>query len=179
MSPAPTTPTATILQHPDARRFVRDIAWRFAYLRRVVINEMTRALQPMGASVAAYHVMFRLATTDDALSQQELTLDAGLDAAGVSRLVAKMAKDKLVTIRVDPRDRRRRLVRLTAKGRAFEEELSPVVESAVREMLSGFTAEEGLYVAQLAERVVDATMKREQERKRRRRRAAATGRSEG
>ncbi|AKF08092.1 MarR family winged helix-turn-helix transcriptional regulator [Sandaracinus amylolyticus] len=173
-----TSIAAGILTDPTTRYVIREIAWRFAYLRRVVINEMSRVLTPLGATVPQYHVLFRLATAEGPLSQQELTLDAGLDAAGVSRLVARMAKDKQVTIKVDARDRRRRLVRLTAKGRALEESLSPLVDSAVRNMVTGFTDEEAMFLVQLLDKAVRSTMDRETDRKRRSRRRAANGHAE-
>lgn len=168
-------PPSGIMSNPAARRMVREITWRFAYLRRVIMTEMSRTLAPLGVTVPQFNVLFRLATAEGPLSQQELILDAGLDAAGVSRLVARMAKDKQVTIKVDARDRRRRLVRITPKGRALEESLSPLVEAAVRDMLSGVSDEESLMVVQVLERVTTATMSREQENKRRSRRRSANG----
>lgn len=161
---------AGFLSQPGPRYLIREIAWRFAYLRRVVISEMSRVLTPLGATVPLYHVLFRLATADGPLSQQELTLDAGLDAAGVSRLVARMQKDKLVTIKVDTRDRRRRLVKLTPKGRALEESLSPLVDAAVRSMVTGFSEEEAMFLFSLLDRAVGATQRLEHSRRRRSRR---------
>jgi DNA-binding MarR family transcriptional regulator len=166
-------------QEPIPRhRIPQEIAKRFAYLRRIVLSEMARVLSPLGATVPLYHVLFRLATAEStgegALSQQELTLDAGLDAAGVSRLVARMAREKLVTIKVDSRDRRRRLVRLTAKGRALAESLSPLVDASVRNMVTGLAEEEERTFLAILDRAVVATMRLEHERKRRSRRRART-----
>ena len=118
-----------------------EIAKRFTFLRRVTFAELNRSLQPLGASVPQYQVLIRLAI-EGAVSQQELTLDAGLDAAGVSRLVARMAEEKLVNIKVDARDRRRRLVRLTTKGKALAEALAPVVDGAARNVFSGLSEAE-------------------------------------
>ena len=101
--------------------------------------------------VPQYQVLIRLGM-EGAVSQQELTLDAGLDAAGVSRLVARMAEEKLVSIKVDARDRRRRLVRLTAKGKALIEALAPVVDSAARNMIVGLTEQEEQKLLQLLDR---------------------------
>lgn len=164
-----------LLSQPGARHIIREIAWRFAYLRRVVIHEMSRVLTPLGATVPQYHVLFRLATADGPLSQQELTLDAGLDAAGISRLVARMANEKLVTIKIDARDRRRRLVKLTPKGRALEESLSPLIDTAVRNMVPGFSEHEATFLMQMLDRACSATMQRENERRRRSRRRGANG----
>ena len=159
---------AGLLTHPGTRTVIREIAWRFAFLRRVVIAEMSRVLAPLGATVPQYHVLFRLATSEGPLSQQELTLDAGLDAAGVSRLVAKLSKDGLVSIDVDARDRRRRLVALTPEGQALEASLSPLVEGAVRAMVTGFQEEEAAVLVGMLDRAVQASMQREKERKRHR-----------
>lgn len=146
-------------------RIPREIAMRFAYLRRVVMTEMSRVLTPLGATVPQYNVLFRLAQEKGAVSQQELTLDAGLDAAGVSRLVARMAEEKLVTVRVDARDRRRRLVKLTAKGRALEESLSPIIEGIVRSLVTGLSEDEERLLLSLANRVVFAILALEQKHK--------------
>jgi DNA-binding MarR family transcriptional regulator len=127
------------MEHAVPRNAIaHEIAKRFTFLRRVTVGELNRCLAPLGASVPQYQVLIRLAM-EGAVSQQELTLDAGLDAAGVSRLVARMAEEKLVSIKVDARDRRRRLVRLTAKGKAMAEALAPVVDSMARNVFQGLT----------------------------------------
>ncbi|MDQ3035727.1 MAG: MarR family transcriptional regulator [Myxococcota bacterium] len=140
---------------------------------------MSRVLTPLGATVPQYHVLFRLATADGPLSQQELTLDAGLDAAGISRLVARMANEKLVTIKIDARDRRRRLVKLTSKGRALEESLSPLIDTAVRNMVPGFSEHEATFLMQMLDRACSATMQRETERRRRSRRRGSNSNGSG
>jgi DNA-binding MarR family transcriptional regulator len=172
------TPTEGPTGSAEGRHIIREIAWRFAYLRRVVIHEMSRVLSPLKVTVPQYHVLFRLATSDGPLSQQELTLDAGLDAAGVSRMVARMAEEKLVIIKIDSRDRRRRLVRLTPKGRALEESLSPLIDTAVRNMVPGWNDHEASLLLHVLERVCAATMAREQAPKKRiRKRNAMASRS--
>src|SRR5688500_18044484 len=115
---------------------MREIGIRFAYLRRVVLAEMARQLTPLAVTPPMYHLLFRLAH-DGELPQQDLTVDSGLDAAGVSRLIARMVDDGLLVAKVDPRDRRRRRVRITAKGRRLEASLAPVVEAAVRAVVTG------------------------------------------
>lgn len=119
----------------------REVAKRFTFLRRLATVELNRILAPLGATAPMYNVLLRL-STEGQLSQQELALDAGLDAAGVSRLVAKLAEMKLVTIKVDAQDRRRRLVRLTPKGIAFEQALEPVVDAAIRHTVMGLEEHE-------------------------------------
>lgn len=146
----------------------QEIAKRFIFLLRVVLAAINRALAPLGATAAQYRVMLRLAM-DGAVSQQELTIDAGLDAAGVSRLVAKMAEQKLVSIKVDAKDRRRRLVRLTPKGMQMFESLSPVVDQASRKVIVGLTEPEEVRLLQLLDKAVTSTAKMNADRRRARR----------
>ena len=136
---------------------MREIAIRFAYLRRVVLVEITRVLADHGLTPPAYHILFRLASEGGQLPQQELVLDAGLDAAGVSRLIARMADQKLLGTKVDPQDRRRRLVRIRAKGRRLQESLSPLVDDAVRGAVTGLTEEEEQQLLALLDKTVEAT----------------------
>lgn len=141
----------------DDASLMREIAVRFAYLRRVVLAELTRTLAEHGITPPASQILFRLATESGQLPQQELVLDAGLDAAGVSRLIAKMAEQKLLTTKVDPKDRRRRLVRITAKGRRLHEFLTPIVDDAVRRVVVGLTPGEERQLLALLDKTVEAT----------------------
>jgi DNA-binding MarR family transcriptional regulator len=141
------------MEHPVPRNAIaHEMAKRFTFLRRVTFQELNRCLAPLGASVPQYQVLIRL-SIEGAVSQQELTLDAGLDAAGVSRLVARMAEEKLVSIKVDARDRRRRLVRLTPKGKALAEALAPVVDAMARNVFSGLTEAEEQRLLSLLDKV--------------------------
>jgi DNA-binding MarR family transcriptional regulator len=135
----------------------REVAKRFRFLRRLATVELNRILAPMGATAPMYAVLLRL-STEGQLSQQELALDAGLDAAGVSRLVAKLGEQKLVTIKVDAQDRRRRLVRLTPKGLAFEQALEPVVDMAMRHAVIGLEEDEEYELLRILDKTVRSMM---------------------
>jgi DNA-binding MarR family transcriptional regulator len=131
----------------------REVAKRFTFLRRLATVELNRILAPLGATAPMYNVLLRL-STEGQLSQQELALDAGLDAAGVSRLVAKLTDMKLVTVKVDAEDRRRRLVRLTPKGLAFEQALEPVVDTAMRHAVIGLEENEEYELLRILDKTV-------------------------
>lgn len=135
----------------------REVAKRFTFLRRLATVELNRILGPLGATAPMYNVLLRL-STEGQLSQQELALDAGLDAAGVSRLVAKMGEMKLVQIKVDTKDRRRRLVRLTPKGMAFEQALEPVVDAAIRHAVIGLEESEEYELLRILDKTVRSMM---------------------
>jgi DNA-binding MarR family transcriptional regulator len=136
---------------------MREVALRFGYLRRVVLAELTRVLAEHDMTPPAYHVLFRLATEGGELPQQELVLDVDLDAAGVSRLLSRMVDQGYLTTKVDPEDRRRRIVQLTEEGRRLHDALSPEVDAAARRVAGGLTHEEELQLLDLLDKAVTAT----------------------
>jgi DNA-binding MarR family transcriptional regulator len=158
---APAAEGTAAAKTSDARvpraHVAREIAKHFSFLRRLATVELNRVLAPLGANVAMYNVLLRL-STEGQLSQQELTVDAGLDAAGVSRLVAKMGEMKLISIKIDQTDRRRRLVRLTPKGQAFEQALEPVVDAAMRHAVMGLEEHEEYELLRILDKMVQSMM---------------------
>jgi len=148
-----TAPEAT----PDRDVVMREAALRFGYLRRVVLVALSRVLAQHDMTPPGYHVLFRLATEGGELPQQEVVLDLDLDAAGVSRLLSRMVDQGLLTTKVDPEDRRRRIVQLTARGRRLQESLSPEVDAAARRVVTGLTPEEERQLLALLDKTVAAT----------------------
>ncbi len=118
-------------------------------MRRLCSLTVNKRLAVVGCSLHEYAVLFRLVHEAE-VPQHELAYDAAIDPAAVSRLVHAMARSGFVTTRVDPTDKRQRFVKLTPKGRTLERTLSPVVDAALRPLLSGLTpAEEQQFVGLL------------------------------
>lgn len=149
----PRAPSGVVRDSDVRDRTLREIALRFSYLKRVVLSELTNKLAPLGVIPPTYHLLFRL-KHDGELPQQDLVADSGLDAAGVSRLIAKISKEGLVSTRVDPNDRRRRIVKLTEKGRRLEESLAPVVDAAIRNVVPGLEEHEEQQLLALLDKAV-------------------------
>jgi DNA-binding MarR family transcriptional regulator len=123
---------------PEVRR---DIARLIGHTRRLCSMAVNKRLSLLGSSLHEYSVLFRLAEESE-VPQHELAFDAGIDPAAVSRLVREMAHSGLVSTRVDPADKRQRFVRITPKGRALEEALTPVVDVAIEPYMVGLSAAE-------------------------------------
>ena len=64
----------------------------------------------------------------------------GLDSGYVSRLLRALSTQGLVTVESDPADRRRRLVRLTAKGKAEHAAYDALSDTLARSFLAPLTA---------------------------------------
>ena len=98
----------------------RQIGLQILCLRRHATVALNAMLAPLGACAPMYTVLFRLAN-DGALSQHELISDTALDPAGVSRMIARLAKEGLIRSEVDPADKRVKKIHITVKGERLEE----------------------------------------------------------
>ena len=63
----------------------------------------------------------------------------GLDSGYVTRMLARLDSENLVRLRPDPADGRRRIVELTAKGRAAVAELEERSENLAAELVAPLT----------------------------------------
>lgn len=124
-------------------------------MRRLCSLTVNKRLNVVGCNLHEYAVLFRL-VHDAEVPQHELAYDAAIDPAAVSRLVREMAANGLVTTRVDPKDKRQRHVKLTSKGRALERTLSPVVDDALKPLLSGLSAAEERQFLDLLKRAYES-----------------------
>lgn len=132
----------------------REITRLMTQMRRLCSLTVNKRLSVVGCNLHEYAVLFRL-VHDVEVPQHELAYDAAIDPAAVSRLVREMAANGLVTTRVDPQDKRQRYVKLTSKGRALERTLSPVVDDALKPLLSGLSPAEERQFLELLKRAYD------------------------
>ncbi|MEU6062184.1 MarR family transcriptional regulator [Streptomyces sp. NPDC047097] len=109
--------------------------------------ELDRALHPYGIGASDFEVLDVLveaAAHDpcDTYRVQELSSRVHLSQSALSRLVARLEKDGLVTRGMCSEDRRGVRVVLTEKGRARHAEAQPVQRSVLGRMLNGEAAPE-------------------------------------
>ena len=140
----------------------REISLLMAQMRRVSSAAVNKRLALVGSSISAYKVLFRL-VHDPEVAQHELAWDAAMDPAAISRLIRSMAKDGLVSTRVDPTDKRQRFVRLTSKGRELERTLSPVVDVALEPYHAVLSDDEQAQLLRLLRKACEGVMAKAQE----------------
>jgi DNA-binding MarR family transcriptional regulator len=119
----------------------REIARLLAQLRRLCSVAVNKRLAVVGSSMTEFVVLMRLSEEEE-VQQAELSYDAAIDPAAVSRLIRDMTKAGLVSARVDPTDKRQRFVKISARGRALVRTLSPIVDSTLAPYMAGLNAEE-------------------------------------
>ena len=112
-----------------------------------LISVTSRKLQPLleqrvsdqGVSYGTFYFL-RALWEEDGLSQGELASRVRTSAPTTMAALHKLRGDGLVRITDDPRDGRRLIVSLTAKGRRMENVLLPRLERLNRALLRGLSA---------------------------------------
>jgi DNA-binding MarR family transcriptional regulator len=87
------------------------------------------------------------------LSATELAERTAMDKVAVSRAVASLLAEGRLTRKTDGNDRRRALLRLSAKGYRIYDEVAPLALAYERELLAGLRSDERAALERLLEMV--------------------------
>jgi DNA-binding MarR family transcriptional regulator len=100
-----------------SRTRIANEAWEALFRAQATVHrELLTADVWAGLSPSEYGVLYALSTAPDGLRITELSGDALLTQAGISRLVARLETSGLVERVADPADGRASRIRLTADG---------------------------------------------------------------
>lgn len=137
----------------------------FVTLARHWHRVVDKRLAEAGLTDATWRPLVHLAEGGDGISQRDLAARISLDTSTLVRLLDLLETRGLVERRVDPSDRRARLIQLTDEGRtelariramllqAESELLADLGDSEVTAMLDGFTRIAARAESMLAEEV--------------------------
>lgn len=103
--------------------------------RRAIDKELLNS----GLTDATWTPLIHLSRSDEPLTQSDLAQRIGLDTSSLVRLLDQLEAKGMVERRIDPKDRRARLLLLTPKGRAEVNSLSQHLAKIERELLAGFS----------------------------------------
>lgn len=133
-----------------------DVATALTVIRRSAARSAlarTAGRDPGPAEGAAYRVLESLA--DGARSISEIGTDVDVDQPRASRLVAHAVREGWAERAADDADRRRRVVRLTAAGRAVLDSARQTRLAAVRAAMADWSPAERAEFARLITAFVD------------------------
>jgi DNA-binding MarR family transcriptional regulator len=105
--------------HVDAQR----VAHVIAHAERRITAALARVLEAGGATVGQWRILVRLAD-GESHAMSALADFALLAPPTLTRLIDRMVADNLLYRVADPGDRRRVLIRLTARGRSLHGRLA-------------------------------------------------------
>jgi DNA-binding MarR family transcriptional regulator len=111
-------------------------------------------LEPSGLKTAEWRILFNLVVTGDTHLRQ-IARYSSTDASYVSRILARLEKEGLVSRYADARDGRRTRFSATAKGKALIDALLPEVTDLSEGFRALFTEEELALFQSMLERAID------------------------
>jgi DNA-binding MarR family transcriptional regulator len=124
-----------------------------AAVRRSIKQAVTRRLRSHRLSHQQFWLLMAL-HEQPGPSLGELAQGRLMDPPTASRVVALLLRRGLVRLEADPRDRRRRSIRLTARGEALARELHPVAARVRGAIAAGFSPAEVATLRAMLLRVV-------------------------
>ena len=137
---------------PPFNRTPSHLARRFVQVCRGLLTE---ALLPGDASTIEYSILRTLEELPN-IDQSDLGRVLGIDAVTICQLVDRLEQHKMLTRRVDPKDRRARLLRLTPLGAKRRLDQFPRLHAATRRVLSPLSTSEANTLLELLSRIVEA-----------------------
>jgi DNA-binding MarR family transcriptional regulator len=111
--------------------------------RRRLWLATSRCLEDRGESPFRWHVVCYL-VRNGPTTQRDLAYATAQHPAGISRLVEELQESGLVEREQDETDRRKLMVRVTPKGKAWFESLAQAVNAAALDAMSKLTQAERL-----------------------------------
>lgn len=111
-------------------------------LASAIDQDCAHRLAPLGLSEGRFVLLFLLQGADEALSPHQLAERAGVTRATVTGLLDGLERDALLERHVDPADKRRVNVSLTAAGQALAVELFDQHTQWIRTLFADLSEEE-------------------------------------
>lgn len=136
----------------------RFLPYRLSILTNTVSQAIAREYeQRFDLSVTEWRVMAVLARYDaDGLSAREVAERTAMDKVAVSRAVARLVAAGRVTRRIHDGDKRRSVLRLTAKGWKVHDAVAPLARAQEREVLARLDAEERVWLTRILDKLLMA-----------------------
>ena len=123
-------------------------------VRRRIATSIRAELEPIGLSWPVVQIIKRLSSGGDP-NQLQLAQDIELEPAALSRLLADLEEQKLVTRRRDPGDKRRVLITVAPPGAALLAKAQPRIQAGVDALFSRLSRAEQGQLCRLLEKLTD------------------------
>lgn len=126
-----------------------------ALLASRLARRVSHRLSMHGINLTEYLVMHYLSgSANNAVPRIELAEHIGMSASGVTRLIAPMEKNGLITKRANPRDARQSLVKLSKTGMRLYREASVSFESVASDSIGGLSRSQQSKLVELLAKVL-------------------------
>ena len=145
--PAPAPPTGLAFQRGN---------WYLLYRAGALARQRwTAMLAELNVNPSQYRALMALGEIGR-LGQQRLAELIGVDPRNAVPIIDVLAEQGLISREIDPSDRRRRVLELTAKGRAVADNLASVAAEIETELLRSLTPDEQASLRRMLLALLDA-----------------------
>jgi DNA-binding MarR family transcriptional regulator len=126
------------VEMPKYNGAAKGLVYRLIYVNERYMAAMQTRLRKQGLTLGSYGVLACLRRQGEpyAMSPTAIFQALSLSSGGVSNLLEKMEKDRLVKRSPDPNDRRGVLVKLTTRGQVIADEAAAIENEAEQDFIS-------------------------------------------
>ncbi len=135
------TSTSTAAGDASVLALEQLVAYRLSLLAKLLERRLARLVGgEFGLAVAEYRVLAQIIMRPQS-TVREIAARTLVDKAQVSRSVAALEEQRLVTRSIPTTDRRSPILTATRSGKALVRKIAPLRQAEEREILQGLTAE--------------------------------------
>ncbi len=145
-----------VVQQPGSVLLAEELYRLIMRTKKYLWYTAGKTLEERGESIFTWPVLCLLVRIGPT-AQRDIAFRIGQHPAGLSRLVEELEAQKLVRRKVDPSDRRRQLVEVTSKGRAWVDSMTPPVFAAVDQAMGSLTEPERRQMRTLLQKLLESS----------------------
>lgn len=134
--------------------FAGEIDYLIRMIRMREVYAIELMLRPVGLTLSAWYPLAVL-HVEDGMSQRELGKRLNLKDAAIGKAIDALESEKLIVRKKDPKDRRKALVCLTAKGKKIAFKVAKQRQEFQSVFVDGFSQKERTLFGSLLERSYD------------------------
>ena len=130
------------------RELDSNLTFRISIVNKVLEQQSAHLIKDTPLSLSGYRVL-RVVSIFEEITISELSRQMLVDRALISRVVASLISQEFISHHEDPKNKRKKLVRLTSSGQVLVNQLAPRFEErrAILEEAIGESALKGLWQA--------------------------------
>ena len=132
-----------------------SFGYRFSMIHRLEVALVRDDLTEIGLTKAQVPFLMELFHEDRAMTQQELSQRLAIDPGATARNLDHLEKNGWIHRKVNPENRRQKLVSPTQKAREHESRLITILTRASQALVENFSESEKTEVLALLDRIID------------------------
>ena len=146
----------------DTPRF----GYHFAQLHRLMFSLCKKDIGRLGVQPSQMPFLVTLLRLEKPVTQDELSTTLSIDKAATARALDQLEKNGFVTRKINPHDRRQKLVSVTPKARGIAGRLFEILQETSHVFIKDFSEKEMTTLRTLINRMISNAMKEKNDRHR-------------